>query len=120
MPVMIADHQSSLLPLLSPMNSSISSTASNIFSSTNTKKSSHSLASLLASGANTTASNGTSQVNNTDLDAYLFDNISPTKPAKAPKTTTPKGSTAKGSEQARRGTAANTGVKRFVNRHALV
>lgn len=50
------------------------------------------------------------------MDAYQFENLSPTKQQrKAPKTATPKASAGKGSEQARRGTAANTGVKRFVD-----
>ena len=50
------------------------------------------------------------------MDAYQFENLSPTKQQrKAPKTATPKANAGKGSEQARRGTAANTGVKRFVD-----
>jgi len=80
-----------------------------------TKKSTPSLASLLTSSATTTP-NGTSQFNSTPLDAYNFGDISPTKQTKATKTTATKNNANKGVEQARRGPAAGTGVKRFVEK----
>jgi len=78
-----------------------------------TKKSTPSLASLLTSSATTTP-NGTSQFSSTPLDAYNFGDISPTKQTKATKTTATKNNANKGVEQARRGPAAGTGVKRLV------
>ena len=82
--------------------------------STATKKSNSSLASLLAPGTNPTPANGTSQFSNNPMDAYQFDNISPTKQTKAPKTTTPKATAAKASESNRRGATATNGPKRSV------
>ncbi|CAF0868296.1 unnamed protein product [Adineta steineri] len=76
-----------------------------------TKKPTPSLATLLTSSA-TPTSNGTGQFNMSSNDAYIFGDISPTKPTK-PKTTAPKNNINKGVEAARRGPAAGgTGVKR--------
>jgi predicted metalloprotease with PDZ domain len=131
-------NESNRLPHLSPTNSSLLSP--NIFSAVQgtsthpmpqtatrnpptvamaTKKSTPSLASLLTSSATTTP-NGTSQFNNTPLDAYNFGDISPTKQTKATKTTAAKNNANKGLEQARRGPAAGTGVKRLVEKLSLI
>jgi len=74
-----------------------------------TKKTTQSLAALLASGT----SNGPSQLNNSmPLDNYQFENLSPTKPGKGSKNNASKTNSGKGSETARRGTAGNAGGKR--------
>jgi len=130
LPFTSTTNESNRLSHLSPTNSSLISP--NIFSAvqgasnnpmpqtatrnpstvaTATKKSTPSLASLLTSSAVTT-SNGTNQFNSTSLDAYNFGDISPTKQTKATKTTAAKNNANKGLEQARRGPAAGTGVKR--------
>ena len=75
------------------------------------KKSTPSLESLLTSSATTTP-NGINQLHSTPMDAYHFGDISPTKQTKATKTTATKNNANKGSEPARRGAAAGTGVKR--------
>ena len=127
-------NESNRLPHLSPNNSSLLSP--NIFSAVQntsnhpmpqtatrnpstvasaSKKSTPSLASLLTSSSSTT-SNGTSQFNNTPLDAYNFGDISPTKQTKATKTTAAKNNANKGVEPARRGPAPGSGVKRLVEK----
>ena len=136
MPMLSSDPHPNPFSLLSPIDPTFpSSSASNIFNSMQmghsssqpppfpaqatrnpsigapmaTKKSTPSLASLLTSGT----SNGPSQLNNsTPLDNYQFENLSPTKPSKASKSSAAKTNAGKGSEQARRGTAATAGPKR--------
>jgi hypothetical protein len=130
LPLTSTTNESNRSSLLSPTNSSLLSP--NIFSAVQgashnpmpqtatrnpstvamaTKKATHSLASLLTSSATPTP-NGTSQFNNAALDAYNFGDISPTKQTKATKTAAAKNNITKGIEQARRGAAAGTGVKR--------
>ena len=134
LPATSTANESNRSSLLSPSNSSLLSP--NIFSAVQgpshnsmpqtatrnpstvamaTKKTTPSLASLLQSSATTTP-NGTSQFNNPALDAYSFGDISPTKQTKAAKTTAAKNNINKGIEQARRGAAASTGVKRLVEK----
>jgi hypothetical protein len=79
------------------------------------KKTTPSLESLLTSSATTTP-NGINQLHSTPMDAYHFGDISPTKQTKATKTTATKNNANKGLEQARRGPAAGTGVKRLVEK----
>ncbi len=134
LPFTSTTNESNRLSLLSPTNSSLLSP--NIFSAvqgtsnnpipqtatrnpstvaTATKKSTPSLASLLTSSSTITP-NGTSQFNSTPLDAYNFGDISPTKQTKATKTTAGRNNANKGLEQARRGAAGATGVKRLVEK----
>ena len=132
LPLTSSTNESNRLPHISPSNSSLFSP--NIFSAvqgtTNhpmpqtatrnpstvamaKKKSTPSLESLLSSSSTTTP-NSINQFNSTQMDAYHFADISPTKQTKAAKTTATKNAANKSSEQARRGPAAGTGVKRLV------
>jgi hypothetical protein len=77
------------------------------------KKPTPSLESLLTSSATTTP-NGINQPHSTLMNAYHFGDISPTKQTKAARTPAAKSNANKGSEPAKRGPAAGTGVKRLV------